>query len=148
MSLELAIQENTAAIHALIAKLSADAFLNPQAAPPAAQVQEIPAQLKKTKPPKPAKSSEPTPTASSSSETSSTESSAAEAVEEQPPASFEDAKKALLTLYKSQADAEKGRALTTDALARFGAAKLSDLLPEHYTPFIALVDEVLAGGQV
>jgi len=140
MSLELAIQENTAAIHALIAKLSADAFLNPQAAPPAAQVQEIPAQLKKAKPPKPAKSSEPTPIASSSSETSSTESSAAK---EQPAVTLEDARKAIRALYD-----EKGRDATSDVLARFGAAAVSELLPEQYAPLIVLCNEVLAGGQV
>jgi len=140
MSLETAIQENTNALRDLMALISAN--LEHAQRPITVEPQEIPAQLRKAKPtPKPpaVPSSEPTPTASESSESSSTESSAAEESE----ATLDDAKKALRALYDA-----KGRDATVDALSRFGAAKVIDLLPEHYGPFVTLVNEVLAGERV
>jgi len=53
-----------------------------------------------------------------------------------------------LTLFKSQEDSDKARQITVDALSRFGAKSVKGLLPEHYGPFVTLVDEVLAGGRV
>lgn len=87
-----------------------------------------------------APSSAPTPTASDNSASSSTESEAASNTKA---ATYEDAKKAILTLSK-----EKGRQASVDALARFGAEKLPDLPKDRYADLVALVEEVMAGAEV
>lgn len=92
--------------------------------------------------PKPdaAQSSEPTPTASDNSESSSNESNESDG---KPAPTYEDAKAAVLKLGKV-----KGRQASLDALSRFGATKLPDVLPEHFADLIQLVDEVIAGAEV
>lgn len=96
-----------------------------------------------------AQSSEPTPTVSDNSASSSTESQPADANEKSEPTeqstapTYEDAKAAVLKLGKV-----KGRQATLDALSRFGATKLPDVKPEAFADLIALVEEVIAGGEV
>lgn len=147
MSLEIALAENTAAIRELIAKLSTGAIIPQDAEKPAVTktTKEATGTAKKDA----AQSSEPTPTVSDNSACSSTESQPADTNEKPEPTeqstapTYEDAKTAVLKLGKV-----KGRQATLDALSRFGASKLPDVKPESFADLIALVEEVIAGGEV
>jgi len=60
-----------------------------------------------------------------------------------PAPTFVDTRTAMMKLDKA-----KGRQVAMDVLSRFGVTKLTDVKPESFAALIALVDEVMAGGEV
>ncbi len=118
-------------------------------AAPVADKQDTKKEVKQQTKKDAAPASEPTPTASDNSASSSTESNAADAnekagnTEQSMAPTYEDAKTAVLKLGKA-----KGRQATLDVLSRFGATKLPDVQPEAFADLIALVEGVIAGGEV
>lgn len=149
MSLEIALAENTAAIRELIAKLSTGAIIPQDAETEKAADTKTTKGATGTTKKDAAQSSESTPTVSDNSKNSTSESQPADAnekpetTEQSTAPTYEDAKTAVLKLGKV-----KGRQATLDALSRFGATKLPDVKPESFADLIALVDEVIAGGEV
>lgn len=126
MSLEAAIQENTAALHTLIALMQGGAAV------------QTPAAAKPAKPAASAASSQPAAKATPSAESQSeAQTSAASNKTEEPggatsPAfSVEDVKTAALKLAQT-----KGRQALVDLLGKFGVAKTPELKPEQYDDFL------------
>lgn len=62
---------------------------------------------------------------------------------EQPVHTREDAQTALQKLFEA-----KGLETARAVLSRYGVQRLQDMRPEAYTPFVAHVESVLAGGEV
>lgn len=135
MSLEIALQENTAAIHALIAAIQSGAV------PAAAVNVEAPAAKKSAAAVKEAASSgqkntkvaDPAPTAE---EPAKSEAAGTRATE-QP--TYDQVAKAITALAKA-----KGRDVAVGLLKEFGVAKGPDLKPEQYADALAAATAKLA----
>jgi hypothetical protein len=137
MSLEIAIQENTNAIHALIAAIGNGLSASP--AQVAAVVAEAPATVKKETAAKKevqkaaetvkpeAASTQPTAEATAAPEPKA---EASEASADAP--TYQDAAAAITKLSRA-----KGRDAAVAVLASFGAAKLPDVKPEQFADVIA-----------
>lgn len=155
MSLEIALQENTAAIKELIAKLTAEGLshraavgtIMHQAAEEATTkpheaegVHAASAPHTKVNTGKPEAKKPAAETASSPSGATppTTEKKADAPTGDRP--TYDQVKDKLLALSK-----EKGREPTVALLSRFGAARGPDLKPDQYAKFIADVDAIFAG---
>lgn len=147
MSLEIALQENTAAIKELIAKLTAEGLTQRAAVGTvmhqvAQEATSKPEEVKKEAPvKKPAAETASSPSgATPPSEEKKVDAPVLDfaALAEQP--SYDQVKAKLLALSK-----EKGREPTVTLLSRFGATRGPDLKPEQYAKFIADVDAIFAG---
>lgn len=138
MSLELAIQENTAAIHALIARLATGTVI-PDDKPTAGGVNVSTAepadfpntcvQKEKTQTQKPE-----TKKVNAQETGNKPEVGAASPG----PVTYDEVKKHILELSKA-----KGREIASDALSRFGVTKGPDLLPEQFADFVEHAKELL-----
>lgn len=143
MSLEQAIQANTEALHALhallinggnLGALSVPTTTDPETAPEVG-TEEQPKKVIRKKAAAPSSAS--TQTAPDNSTTSSPESS------EETEYPYEVVKKAVLNL-----SAKTTKQTAIDVLARFGATRLQDVLPEHYGALMQKIEDVIAGGEV
>ncbi len=125
MSLEVAIQENTAAIRELLAVIARGVPTGVAAVASQATVDTNGASSTQgLRSPPPAEAAAPAaakPTAAES-------------------ATYDDVKKAILKLSSA-----KGRDQVVSVLGQFGAAKGPDLKPEQYAAFVAKVNDALRG---
>lgn len=141
MSLEIALQENTAAIKELIAKLTAEGMTQRAAVGTvmhqvAQEATSKPEEVKKEAPAK--KPAAETASSPSGATPPTTEKKADAPAGNQP--TYDQVKDKLLALSK-----EKGREPTVALLSRFGVARGPDLKPDQYAKFIADVDAIFAG---
>lgn len=134
MSLEAAIQENTAAINKLVAALAAGAAISTAATSAAATTAKEP-EAKKSD----AQTASSAPGVKPQSEAPKDD---AQGKAEEPAAlDYEkDVKPRVLQLSK-----EKGRDPTVALLQRFGVQKATELKPEQYARFISDIDRIFAG---
>lgn len=128
MSLEIALQENTAAIRELIAAIQSGAVPAvatnveaPAAKKSAAAVKEAASSGQKN-----TKAADPAPTAEEPAKSEAADTRATE----QP--TYDQVAKAITTLAKA-----KGRDVAVGLLKRFGVAKGPDLMPEQYADALA-----------
>lgn len=138
MSLELALQQNTDALHQLIALLSDPSALKAASAPVATteQKKEKPAAEKSEK-----KQSAGDVQTAETTKAETTE--AAKSSDDKPQPTYDDVKAAVIKL--SQA---KGRDTVVDVLSRFGVTKAPDLKPDQYAGALEKIESVIAGGEV
>ncbi len=147
MSLELAIQQNTAAIHALIETLSKGASLGT----PAEISEEAPAPEKTKRNKKDAKLEAPAPEISAAEEVSSVgepadtaesagppEAGAAASTPEKKQVSYTEASAAVVKLANT-----KGRQAAVEVLATFGAKTLGEVKASSYADVIAACEAAL-----
>lgn len=135
MSLEIALQENTATLKELISALQS-----------MGKLEIIP--VTASKKPAPAKAEAPvdTPPAATTAPTTKSQAPAvpetvAESLSEAAPLNYDkDVKPLILKL------AGDNRQAVVEVLGRFGVTTAKDLLPEHYAQVIQDVKRVLAGG--
>lgn len=131
MSLETALQQNTEALHQLIALLSDPAALKIASAPVAEKKEKKPANgAAQTV----ADESKTTTAAATSGETKTETASAVD---------YETVKAAIIKLSQV-----KGRETVVDVLSRFGVQKAPDLLPAQYADALEKITSVIAGGAV
>jgi len=140
MSLEIAIQENTAALRELIAAISKGL---PVAASTVAEVAAKSAEVT-AKTEKAAEVKKPAAQTASSQPGAQPQSEGQKAAAQESPAAadvtYDDVKAAVIELSK-----EKGREMTVALLSRHGVAKAPDLQPEQYAAVVGDVKKVLAG---
>lgn len=135
MSLEIALQQNTEALHQLIALLSNPSALKAASVP-------VVSEPKKEKPA--TEKSEKKQVASAPAETAPVETATAtESSGEKPAATYDDVKAAVIRLSE-----QRGRETVVGVLSRFGVKKAPDLLPEQYAEVLAKIEAVIAGGEV
>lgn len=132
MSLEIAIAENTSALKALFALLSAGTGKQMSAAE---YLATLPAAHK------PAAKAEPKPAATPVAAATSNATSAPAAASPSEPITYDEVKKLIIEISKS-----KGRDAAAGALKAFGVAKGPDLKPEQYGAFAEHAQAVLADG--
>lgn len=129
MSLEIAIQENTAAIRALIAAISNGIPTTAQQV--AAVVEEVKAEApaKAEKKIKPEKAEAPKVEQAATPEPKE---EAAPAADDAPEVTYQDAAAAITALSKT-----KGRDAAVALLKKFGASKLPEVKPEDFAAIVA-----------
>lgn len=134
MSLEAAIQENTAALNNLIAALAAGAAISTAVATSTIAKSEPKTEAKKPD----------AQTASSAlgakQELAAQKGAVQETADKQPAVDYEQVKAAILRLSK-----EKGREPTVALLQRHGVTKGPDLKAEQYAQVVADIDAIFAG---
>lgn len=157
MSLETAIQENTEALHALIATLKAQAALGTSAAPTVASqpTEDAPkatrGKARAANPaPAPAAPTAPTPPTATEAAAdapvpkaapSKASATPAEAPADAPAVDYDSAARAITNLAKAQ-----GRDAAVAVLARFGASRLPDVAAEHFAAVIDACEQALAAA--
>lgn len=142
MSLEATIQENTAAIRELIAKLTAGAAITTAQA---VQVIEKPvtavAEVLKEEVKKPAAAEVSAAAVNDAAAlTTQTEPGAADAGDKAPEVTYDQVKDCIKEMAK------KSRDMAVGALKEFGAAKGPDLKPEQFAAFVAHANKLLGAA--
>jgi hypothetical protein len=131
MSLEVAIQENTAAIRDLIAAMQGAPVAAPVVTEPKA---EAPAKTEKKA--KAEKAETPKVEAAATPEPKEEVAPAADEGPEAPAATYQDAAQAITALSKI-----KGRDAAVALLKKFGASKLPEVKPEDFDAIVAAANE-------